>query len=401
MSKLRLIVNGVEYSGWLSARATRSIETIAGSFELEISEKWNGQKRPWPIRVEDECTVQLDDDIILTGAVDRVRRRFDKESHTVSIEGRDRAAVLVDCTPVLTQAQFSNIGVLEFCQMLADPFGITVMLQDGVSDAAISTTSPSGAGGGPAKPVAKRAADVGSAGRSSTATKIGTPKARLTVDPGETAFSLIDQACRLSGLLPVSDGLGNVVLTRASVSQCATAIVEGKNLLSGEITLDATKRYARYIVSGQAQGDDADDEPLNAASVFSTKAHGIDAGVVRTERTLLVRAEGAVTQAFANMRADWEATIRAGRSIALDLAVQGWRQGDGSLWPINALVPVTSPTLGVDDALLISSVTYAQSEEQGTTTRLSVTRPDAFSPEPTVAGGKALQAWWGVKGGNG
>ncbi len=404
MSNLALIVNAAVYAGWLEASVTRRLETLAGNFSVSVSERWNGQRNPWPIRVEDECTVQLDEDVVLTGYVDVARRTLDATEHTVQIEGRDRAAVLVDCTPSIFQPmEFTNRGVLEFCQQLADPFGITVYLQDGISDAAISTTPTSA---GPQKAAGKKASGIGTAGASTTATKVGSPKAKLVIEPGQTAFALMERACRQVGLLAVSDGVGNVILTRASSQRCATALVYGQNILSARLELDGSQRFAKYIVWGQApvladSGGEDDYNPALAASVTSTPDHGIDAGVLRTERQLVVAAEVEMTAAFANLRADWEAKVRAGRATQLEIEVQGWRQGDGSLWPINALVQVSHPPLGIEDEMLIVGATYSQSASAGTRTRLSVTRKDALLPEPTVAGGKALEAWWGVKGGLG
>lgn len=415
MSKVTLIVNGVTYAGWVSASISRSIESIAGQFSLEISPflgtdpqggrvpnpGWSTFASQPPIQMEDECTVQLDDDIVLTGAVDIIRQKLSVNASSITIAGRDRAAVLADCTPQLKQLQFNGMGVLEFCQMIGDQFGITFYLQDGISDAAISTTPSAGA---KKQPLA-RASGGGSTGKSTSATKVGNPKATLTIEPGETAFSLIDRACRMVGVLPISDGLGNVVLTRSSSDRCTTAIVEGQNLLDLDLSLDGTKRFGRYVVIGQNQpdtngaDDGADFDPTVFSFVSSTPDHGIDAGVVRSERVLLVTSDGAMTQAFANMRADWEATVRKARALSLDLAVQDWRQGDGTLWPLNAIVSVTSPSARIADDMLISTVAFSQSVEQGTRTILSVTAPDAFLPQPTTAGGKALASWWPAAGG--
>ena len=38
MSSVALIVNGVEYSGWLAASVTKSLEALAGSYALELSQ---------------------------------------------------------------------------------------------------------------------------------------------------------------------------------------------------------------------------------------------------------------------------------------------------------------------------------------------------------------------------
>ena len=70
MSDLRLVVNGKKYGGWKSVRVTRSIESIAGSFELDVSDRWAGQGEIWPIYEEDACRVEIDGTTVIDGYVD-------------------------------------------------------------------------------------------------------------------------------------------------------------------------------------------------------------------------------------------------------------------------------------------------------------------------------------------
>lgn len=385
MPDVRLEVNGREYGGWTSVQVSRGIEAIAGSFELEVSERWDGQTAPWPIRDEDACVVSVGGIPLITGYVDARTHSYDTSSHQLSVSGRDKAGALVDCSAVLTQWEFANTPVLDLCTKLGAPFGVTFSLQDGLRDPAISTkaptTTPPRHGGAPAS--------VGSAGKSSSL-KIGSPNAKLAINPGESSFDVIDRACRMVGLLPVSDGLGGVVLTRAGGARATTALVEGQNILQATASYDGSKRYRTYIVSGQAAGSDELFGPPAAA----VKGEAQDQGVTRASRVLLVRPEGAVTLAFAKQRAAWEATVRRARSVVASVTVQGWHQADGTLWPINALVTLRSPKLGIDGPQLITQTTFALSANSGTTTQLTLVDPNAFIPEPLLidsgAGGNAL-----------
>jgi len=370
MPDVRLTVNGLEYRGWTDVRVTRGIEFIAGSFALSVSERWGGQDVAWPILEGDECTLTIDEEVLITGYVDLRQLSYDADAHRLSVSGRDKAGDLVDCSAVLKQWEFHSLPLLDVCQRLAEPFGITVTLQAGLDDRAVSTTGKTKSGGSPT--------GVGSAGKSSSMT-LSQPNARLTINPGDSPYEVIDRACRLVGVLPVSDGQGGIVLTRAGSGEAATSLVEGENILSAEATYDANRRYRRYIVSGQSGGSDS----LFGEAAAAVKAEASDLGA-RAARVLLVRPDGAVTTAFAKQRAAWESTVRAARSASIAAIVQGWTQRDGSLWPINARVKVLSPRLGVDAELLITEATYALSLNGGTTTDLKLVRPDAFVPEPVI-----------------
>lgn len=375
MVDVRLEVNGRQYGGWKTVEITRGIEAIANSFKLTVSERWDGQSQPWPIAEEDACTIRLNNRVLLTGFVDSRSHKVDAESHTLTIAGRDAAGALVDCSAELTNWEFNHVPVLELCKQLGSPFGIVFSLQDGLVDTAIGTapsaTSKARAGGAPSS--------VGSAGKSSSLS-VGKPNAKLTVTPGDSPFEVIDRACRLVGVLPVSDGLGGIVLTRAGGLRATTNLTRGVNILDVDASFDATKRHRRYVVTGQSQGTD----DIFGPSAAAVKSEATDQNVRRSTRVLLVRPEGSVTLAFAKQRAAWEATVRAARAADVVIAVQGWTQNDGSLWPTNALVFVNDPVVGIQGLMLITEATFSLSDEGGSTTRLKVVRPDAFIPEPVI-----------------
>lgn len=342
---LRLTVGGAEYAGWKTARITRSIEAVAGAFELSISDRWAGRAEPWPIPEEEECSLSVDGETLITGYVDKRSPSFSPDDHTLVVSGRDRTGALVDCSAALSTWEFANISILTLAKRLCEPFGIRVTKQEGLIFRVID---------------------------------------RLAVNPGESAFETLERACRMAGALPVSDGQGGLVLTRAGTRRAVTALVEGQNMAAGGADYDATGRYRRYLVVGQHGG--AEDEFSGESAAF-VWAQATDPNVRRAYRVLVVRPEAGVLPEHAKGRAQWEAKIRAARGDAVSATVQGWKQADGSLWPVNALIQVRSPFLGIDGEMLISQVVYGITDQRGTTTDLSLKRPDAFLPEPVVPKG--------------
>jgi prophage tail gpP-like protein len=342
MPDLRLQVNGKNYGGWTSMRVTRGIECIAGGFELAVVERWAGQPTPVPILEEDECTLTIDGKPVITGYVDCVRRTLGKAEHTLTVTGRDRTGDLVDCSADLAPWEFLGVALRQFVERVAKPFGIKVTMQRGLT--------------------------------------LPAPLAKISISPGDSAFSAIEKACRMAAVLPVSDGLGGLILTRAGTGRATTAIVEGENLEGGSSGVDATSRFRRYLVMGQNQGTDE----LAGEEAASVSGSAQDAGVRRSSRVLIVRPEGAVTPEHARVRAEWEAKVRAGRAGGVMAKVPSWTQGDGTLWPVNARVAVRSPYLRVSGEMLITQATYEASKDAGTSTSLQLQRPDAFLPEPVV-----------------
>lgn len=352
---IKLRVNGFEYSGWTTARVVRSIEQICGSFDLSVSER-RGDDEPWlQIGEESQCVVLLEGTPVIAGYVDRRSIAYSAESHSIEISGRDKAGALVDCSAMPGEWEYRNVDVVALVRRVAEPFRINVTLQSTIL--------------------------------------LGTPPAKFSIDPGDSAFDVIDRVCRLVGLLPISDGTGGLLLTRAGNTRAVTALVEGKNILSASAEYDSSQRYSRYVVLGQQPGTDE----VNGRAAAQVRGEASDLGVVRTDRVLVVRPEGAVTADLAKKRGQWEAIVRAGRTDSVSVVVQGWTQSDGSIWPINALVPVKSPLLGIDGEMLITSATH-EVGERGTTTTMTLKRPDAFTlgPRATV---KLTSGWKEIAGG--
>lgn len=342
MAELVLKVNGVDYAGWTAARVKRSIEAIAGSFELEVVDRWTEAQEPWPIFEEDECSLSIDGQELIRGWVDKRSIMYAANSRAFVVSGRDRTAALVDCSVDLRQWEFRRVPLFTLARRLTEPFQLPVSLQGEL------TLPP--------------------------------PPPKISIDPGDSCFEALELACRAAGVLPVCDGAGGLRLTRAGETRCSTELVEGENILAASAEYDATGRFARYVVTGQSSGSDA----LWGEAAARVRAEARDENVRRKNRVLVIRPGSTATPAYARQRAAWEATVRAARSRRVRVAVQGWHQGDGTLWPVNALVRVRSPSIGVDDELLIGEVTFTLSEGEGTTTELVLAPAEAFRPEPVI-----------------
>lgn len=347
---LRLAVNGKLYGGWKDMRVNAGIETISGDFDLNYFYSWDGQQ-PLPINDGDACEIRMGDDVVLTGYVDDANESLDAESHEMQVTGRDKTGDLVDCSAVHKPDQWSGQTLQAIAAILCKPFGISVKAETGT----------------------------------------GAPFPTVKVQPGETAFAIIERLCRMRAVLPVSDGKGGLLLAAAGKGGKAySALVEGENILAISKKKSQKDRFSEYIVKGQQSGLAAlgggNVEVISADGAVTTRAaapasgRARDAGITRY-RPLVIISEGEASGQSPQTRALWEATVRAGRGLRVEVTVQGWRQGNGELWRPNQFVEVKSRTLGLDDTLLIAGCGYS-GNDSGTITALSLARPDAFKLLP-------------------
>ncbi|WP_374342564.1 phage baseplate assembly protein [Azonexus sp.] len=328
-----LQVEGAFYGGWKIVRVTRSIEQLAGTYELEITERWPGQPTASPMKPGQKCRLLLDGQSVITGHVDIVAPDYDAARHKIRIIGRDKTADLVDCSAIYKTGQWSKVKLDQLARDLVAPYGIKVIVE----------------------------ADVGAAFPS------------WNIQEGESVFETLERAARLRAVLLTSNPDGDLVIARAGKERIDQALVEGRNIKAARAEFSWKERYSSYIVKGQGRlGEDGD-------SAHSAPSAKVADEVVSRHRPLIVLAEAHSQNATLRDRAEWERNVRRGRAARGSITVQGWKHTGGQLWQPNTLVSVTSPMLWLDNAeMLIVGCTYTLDEQNGTLTELAIAKPEAF-----------------------
>lgn len=350
MSDVTLTVNDREYGGWKSVRITRSIESLAGSFSLDVVDHWFGYETGWVIQEEDECVVSIDDEVVIHGFVDQRKPSFSGTSRQLSYSGRDKSAVLVDCSVILSQWSFRNEKIGTIFKKLAEGFSIKVIADTGLYSLEVP--------------------------------------GKIAVNPGEKAFEIMSRIAKMVGVLIVADGDGIIRITRSGVDRSPESLIEGENILSANAIYDMTRRYRNYMIMTTPPGGDNTNGQSLRIKVLSS-----DDGVTRDERILLIRPDNGMSAEFAQKRVDWEARIRASKSETASITVHGWKRTNGELWTVNEIVYVKSPTLGIDGQMLITQVEFALGLS-GETTQIKLTRPDAFEPTPAEGVQQSAGGGW-------
>ena len=335
MSEIILQVDGTNYAGWTAVSVSRSIETVAGAFDLACTENVGGVAAQWPLRPNQKCKILVNGQTVIDGYIDKVSIDVSDSAHGIAVSGRDKTGDLVDCAAVHSPAQWRNIKLLDLVKILAAPFGLEVILE----------------------------------------TVADTPLEVFKLEPAETAFAAIERACKLRGVLPVQ-ARGALVLTHVGTERTATPLVYGGNIKSATADFDFSDRFSTYTVSGQRAGNDTD----NGKAVAHVKEQVADTGITRY-RPFVKQADGQATAAVARRQAEWEKQVREARSATLSCTVAGWTQQNGQVWDINLLAAVEAAILGVTGDLLLSAIEYSY-DDSGEITKMELKRPDAYLPDP-------------------
>lgn len=353
MSSARLFINGDYYAGWKAVQVQRSIEQGAGAFTLSVSERFPGRSQNWPIKQGDACELFLDDHSAIVGFVDSVERSFDATSRRVSISGRDRTADLVDCSAANkgdATGTLNGQSLMQIAQLMCEPFGI---------------------------PVRASAESVAAAAQ---------PFKSFAIEPGETRWECVERAARQRALLLMADGLGGLLITRASTLLYPVALVEGENILSATLRRDHSARFRRYIALGQGKSNEWDD--TGAAHLKSSK---VDTGI-RSPRTLIFQAEDLADGISLDDRCTWERNVRRGRANSITIRVQGFGTARGGLWPPNVLVRCKLPSFDIEQTLLLVDVSHSI-DESGSFSELTISPRTAYDLLPEKPSESSLEDW--------
>lgn len=335
-----LTVAGVVHLGWTRARVSRSIDTCAMRFEVEVTEWAVPESAKRRIRPGSSCQLRLGGTLVMDGYVDEVAIDYDATSHKVRVVGRDASADLVDCAACVDGShEWLGLGLLEAAGRLLRPYGISV--------------------------------------RSEVDT--GTPIPRLAIQPGETAWEALERACRSRGVLATSDGFGGLVLTRAGRGGRMPAVLQaggqGGQVLRAAGRWSHVDRHSLYVCRGQQEGGSG----LSADQVRGPEARLADTEITRY-RPLVLLAESTGDGRTLADRAAWAMRVNNGRSRTVVYEVQGWRCA-GGLWRPNAMLGVSDRWMEVDGELLIVAVDFVL-DERGTLAQLELAPPDAYAIEP-------------------
>lgn len=354
-----LTVNGVEYRGWQSISVNDSITSAASSFQLSVTERWqrdDGYQRElihWKLVAGDSCAISVAGELLLTGYIDVHQPSISATSHTVSVSGRSKTCDLIDCSSIHSPGNFHNQTTKQIAGAIASPFGIAVEMGGGATPELVE---------------------------------------KFELENGETAFESIERLCRKYQLLITPTPAGNLLLTYADRSAYGFVLDYWK---SASVTSDYSQRFSEYRAKGQRHGYDEID-PLKASRVYNTN----NISGVGRYRPKIIRPEGTTTDSAGQKRIDWQASCDLGESLKMDITILGFRTpgnpGTGGIWKKNKRLTVKSEELGVDQQLLIESVSFEKSD-QGTTTRLRLVHPHAYAPgppSPVKAGGTAKRGYF-------
>ncbi len=346
-----LLANGLKITGWTALRIDRGIERIPSAFDITLTDRSPLDQTAVQVQAGQSCQISIGSTTVISGWIDRVAFSYSPGSHSVRIMGRSKIEDLVDCsvTPdILTGGQIFTSSLLDLAKRLATPFGISVAAAAG-APVALST-----AGGDPLK-----------------------INAVLT----ETPWEVIDRVARYLGVLIYDLPDGSLMIANVGASSMASGFAQGVNVQAAGAVYSMDERYSIYLPC------------LMSTNFYGQQGAGgmqfdpvYDKGVTRFRPLIIVSEQFQYGKPQAEARAQWEAARRFGRSQAVHLTCDNWRDSAGVLWTPNALAPLDLPTLKLTPSKpwVIGSVSFVKDRDRGTVADITMMPQEAFQPEPVI-----------------
>lgn len=332
----QVIINGTAYTEWLAVTVARSLERMSGEFQVDLT-----KRQPTDLFLTDGITpglpaqIEIDGQTFLDGFIDAVSYTYNGQQASITVKGRDKTCDLIDCAArVDDKFEFTNQKLDAVIKKIIAPYGLTLKVE----------------------------------------TDTGAVFKRLAVQPGETAYEFIERACRLRGVLAVSDGIGGLTIIKPAGEKSAGRLVYGENILAADVDLDDKDVFSLYVVKGQAEPVAADDEEVKVSVTAEGRATD---ELVKRYRPKVIVGENQAYDMTLKERAAWEKKMARARSKRATYTVTGWRAAQGALWKVNTLVPVSDKRTGLNREMLITGLRFTR-DNGGTRTQIELSMPEAF-----------------------
>lgn len=327
--ELSLLVAGREHAGWESFDIDSDLMIPADCWRVTLGLK-DGEPPP-EVRTGAPCELRIAGATVMSGRVDAYEHELGRAGHTLTMNGRDGAAVLVDCAAPIFVAKQTTLA--EIVAQVVRPLGVTRVRIE--ADATLT-------------------------------------REKINVEPGDTAWSALAHAAEANGLWPWFEPDGTLVVggpDYAAPPVGALTLRRGEasrhnNIERARRREDVSDRYSEITVLGQTHGT------ATAAGKHNIKATVTDAGVSWYRPKIVVDSE-ADNEAIARARGRKLISDARVNGFTLEVDVAGFRVPESNrLWAPGQRVEVVSEPHGIEGVYFLMGRRFRMSRQGGRVTEL-------------------------------
>ena len=340
-----LLINGKTHGQWTDYDIVSDLLTPADDFSVTLGRPVDA--KPDAVQAGDKVVVRVGGDTVLSGRIDRVQTITEKGGKTLTIQGRDDAGVLLDCSAPLFNAQEMDLN--QIIEKIVKPLGLANIRIDAAK----------------------------------------TDKThKVQIEPGSRAWDALAQYAEANGLWPWLEPDGTLVVggpdyTAAPVAELVLRLNgQNNNIKRLEVSRDMAARYSEVTVLGQSH-----------SGKHNIKATAKDEAV-KLHRPLIVIEPDVDSQAQAERKAKKRLADSRLEGLTITATVQGHRTDNGMLWQPGQRINVLSEPDGLDAVYFLMARTFMGGRGQPTETVLTLKEDGAWvldADPPKASGGAAAK----------
>lgn len=326
--KVGLLVGNRVHDDWESYEIDSDLMTPSDAWRVSYGLR-KGELPP-TVKPGEPVQVKVGADTVLVGRIDEVALNVTKREHSLSMSGRDGAAVLVDCSaPIFVTKQAT---LLDIMNKVVKPLGITKIKLD----AANART-----------------------------------REKVNVEPGDTAWDTLTHAAEANGLWPWFTPDGTLIIGGPDYASAPVATLimrrsgQGNNVLSLNKCESVAERFSEITVLGQTHGT------ATETGKHALKAGAKDSGVSWYRPKIVIDHESDSLAVCRDRARKLVADARLS-GFTLIATVFGHRTSDGVLWTPGQRINVESEPHAIDGVFYLMARKFTLDRSSGTVTELTL-----------------------------
>ena len=347
-------VDGKAHNSWKSYDIDSDFLIPADAFKFDLGVPSNSTVLPDFSGAE--VKVRINGELVMTGIVDTIQHTISKTNRTYSLNGRDRASILVDCSAPITNVK--GLTVLDAVKKIVEPLGI--------------------------KKVELRAEN------NPTLDKVD-------IDVGETAWNAAMRCVNSAGLHLWFEPNGVLIVGGADYSTPPVATLccmkDGKrnNFEQADLTFDVSNRFSEVTFLAQSHGKQGQDNKNDLKWVYN------DPEMTTYKPKTVVVSDVDNLEALQKWAKKYIAdSILEG--FTLTIIVPDHKMQDGTLWQPGQRVHVICEEYDIDAIFFLIGRRFMLSRQGGTQTELRFKQDGIWTPDAYSAKAEKARKRKGKKG---
>ncbi len=347
-------VDGKAHNSWKSYDIDSDFLIPADAFKFDLGVPSNSTVLPDFSGAE--VKVRINGELVMTGIVDTTQHTISKTNRTYSLNGRDRASILVDCSAPITNVK--GLTVLDAVKKIVEPLGI--------------------------KKVTLRAEN------NPTLDKVD-------IDVGETAWNAAMRCANSAGLHLWFEPNGELIVGGADYSTPPVATLccmkDGKrnNFEQADLTFDVSNRFSEVTFLAQSHGKQGQDNKNDLKWVYN------DPEMTTYKPKTVVVSDVDNLEALQKWAKKYIAdSVLEG--FTLTIVVPDHKMQDGTLWQPGQRVHVICEEYEIDAIFFLMGRRFTLSRNGGTQTELRFKQDGIWTPDAYNAKAEKARKRKGKKG---